>query len=492
MQIYNSLSQKIEEFVPLEKGKIVLYVCGLTPYDHTHIGHVRTYIAFDIIKRYLKMKYHVYHIQNITDVDDKIINRCKETNQDPKELTENIHNEALDLFDAVGIERADVYPKVTEHIPQIIEMIQRIMQNGHAYETKTGVYFDVSSFENYGQLSGQDLEKVKSGSRFEPDETKKSPEDFALWKKTNGEIIEFDSPFGKGRPGWHIECSAMALHYAKRTLDIHGGARDLIFPHHENEIAQSEAGTKKQFIKYWAHTGFLTVNGEKMSKSLGNFITLKDALERFTPNELRMFFIQSHYRSPVDYDEEKIKAAGEAVKRIFNSLELLKEKIDIESNEKDGKFRKETDDLIKKFYEHMDDDFNTPQALAVLFELLHSINKQEKNDFDQFKKLQEELQKIIDIFGLKKEDENLGNKLDDIVNVQGWLTKNLGVVRWKHIPSKNKTEEAEIELRQIIELRDRLRKEKKYREADIVRDKLGEIGIIIEDKEGKTKWSIKG
>jgi cysteinyl-tRNA synthetase len=307
MQLFNSLSKNLETFTPLEENKVVMYVCGLTPYDSAHIGHARTYVSFDVIKRYLiKKGYSVYHIQNITDVDDKIIKRCLETGADPTKLTTGIHDEAMELFGQLNISPADVYPKVTGHMEEIIAMVKTLLEKGHAYETDDGVYFDVLKFKDYGKLSGQDIEHMKAGVRKEVAKGKRSPLDFALWKKTQGEILEFDSPWGKGRPGWHIECSAMAKRYGKRTLDIHGGARDLIFPHHENEIAQSEAANDEKFCNYWLHTGFLTVSGEKMSKSLGNFITLKQALSSFTPNALRLFYLQAHYRSPLDYDGGKI------------------------------------------------------------------------------------------------------------------------------------------------------------------------------------------
>ncbi|MDD5337574.1 MAG: cysteine--tRNA ligase, partial [Candidatus ainarchaeum sp.] len=284
MQLYNTMTKKMEVFEPLSGKKVNLYVCGLTPYDHTHLGHARTYVAFDMLKRYFTQGgYDVFHIQNVTDVDDKILKRAAERKISPRELAESFNSEAMELFKKLNILEANAYPKVTEHIPEIIALVQKLLDSGYAYETETGIYFEVRKFPDYGKLSGQKLGEIISGSRKEVDETKRNPEDFALWKKTKDEALEFESPWGTGRPGWHIECSAMAGKYAK-TLDIHGAARDLIFPHHENEIAQSEAANGQKFVNYWLHTGFLTVNGEKMSKSLGNFVTLADVLSQHSPN----------------------------------------------------------------------------------------------------------------------------------------------------------------------------------------------------------------
>ncbi len=488
MQIYNTLTNKLEDF-EIAANKIVMYVCGLTPYDHAHIGHTRTYVAFDVVKRYLQSKgCRVFHIQNITDVDDKILKRCRETGADPKKLTESIHNEALGLFDALNIIRADVYPKVSEHMPEIILLIQKLVDKGYAYETPTGVYFDVAKFKDYGKLSGQKLDEIRSGARVEVDETKANPIDFALWKKTHGELLEWVSPWGTGRPGWHIECSAIARKYGGETIDIHGGARDLIFPHHENEIAQSEAATGKKFCRCWMHTGFLTVNGEKMSKSLGNFVTLKDVLAKFNPNAIRLFFLQTHYRNPIDYDEEKIKAAGGAVEYILNTYGLIKERL----GEKDFGTNKITYEKMKKeianFYAAMDDDFDTPNALAALFTLLRLVNAHIKElTKEDLMRIKDELDRIFGILGLQEDRGSLDAKLKAIEDLQAWLVANMGVVYWKTPLTADKAEEM---LNQIIEYREWLRSQKKYKESDIVRNKLKEIGILLEDKEAKVRWRL--
>jgi cysteinyl-tRNA synthetase len=483
MKVYNSISKKSEEFKPVE-DELVLYVCGLTPYDKAHIGHARTYVAFDILKRYLMKKgWKITHIQNITDVDDKIIRRCMETGADPKKLTEENHREALELFDKLCILRADFYPKVTEHIPDIISTIQKILKNGYAYETKTGVYFDVSKFKGYGKLSGQNMEEIEAGSRKEVDETKNDPADFALWKTAKGEIIEFDSPWGKGRPGWHIECSAMSIRYAKRTIDIHGGARDLIFPHHENEIAQSEAANGFQFVKYWMHTGFLTVNGEKMSKSLGNFITIADVLNKHEPNAVRMFFALAHYRSPIDYNEEQIEAAGESAERLLNGLGLIRECISEKKVQKknDG-FRKNTDTLIEKMNSAMENDFDTPTAIANLFNLVRESNAHmnEKNkDYEQLGKIGAEIEKMLWILGISERKADASRKIDALKQILSEL-------------GEGKTPEtAEKMMERAIELRNDARKKKDFTKSDSIRKKLGEIGIILEDKEGKTSWKME-
>jgi cysteinyl-tRNA synthetase len=441
----------------------------------------------DVLKRLLMKKgTPVYHIQNITDVEDKIIKRCKDTGADPKKLTETNHAEALELLGKLAVLPADIYPKVTEHIPDIIRLIQLLVEKGAAYQTKSGVYFSVSSFKDYGALSGQDIEQIKSGARVEIEETKRDPADFALWKRTDGEIIEFDSPFGRGRPGWHIECSAMARRYAGRTLDIHGGGRDLIFPHHENEIAQSEAASGERFCRFWLHPGFLTVNGEKMSKSLGNFVTLSQALARFSPNSLRLFYLMAHYRSPLDYEEDKIEGLDESVERIFNSLGLIREECAAkrESHE-DAGFRKESDDLISMFWNCMDDDLNTPEAIAALFNLIRLTNahiSQEKIDKKQLLKVKEAIEAILWVLGLEEERADLDSKKDAILA----LAEELGVAT---------SGDAAVTLDLLIDAREKARASKDYKRSDLIRSKLNGIGIVLEDKnkdkESGPRWKIE-
>jgi len=503
MRIFNSLSRGIDEFRPISDKKVMMYVCGITPYDRVHIGHARAYCAFDVLKRYLVKKgYRIFHIQNITDVDDKIIKRCKETGADPMRLTSENHDDALSLFKKLNILPADVYPKVTAHIPDITALISKLIEKGKAYETASGVYFDISSFPAYGALSGQNLEEIKAGSRFDVDESKRSPGDFALWKKTQGEIIEFGSPWGRGRPGWHIECSAMAQRYAGRTLDIHGGARDLIFPHHENEIAQSEAASGERFCNCWVHAGFLTVDGEKMSKSLGNFITLEQALSKNSPNALRLFYLRAHYRSPLDYQEDEIDAMEESAERIFNSLGLIREEIKEASAEtgkngnnkndpgkkhqhKDEDFRKHSDSLVSSFYAQMDEDLNTPEAIASLFSLLRLANTHlasGKPDLEQLGRVRIAIEDMLWILGLIEVKSALGQKLAPLQT----LLKELGA------PSQDIPNDPEKAIESIISLRDEARKKKDYAKSDLIRNRLKDIGIILEDKAGSgIRWKVE-
>ncbi|MBD3209778.1 cysteine--tRNA ligase [Candidatus Micrarchaeota archaeon] len=481
MRVFNSLTKEKEEFAPIEEGKVVMYVCGLTPYDSAHIGHARTYVSFDVLKRYLiKKGLEVLHIQNITDVEDKIIKRCLETGADPIVLTTEVHDEAMELFKSLHIIPADVYPKVTGHIKEITDMVIQIMERSYAYETGSGIYFNVQKFRDYGRLSGQDIEHMKAGARKEMAEDKQSPLDFALWKKTKGEILEFDSPWGRGRPGWHIECSALAKKYGKRTLDIHGGARDLIFPHHENEIAQSEAANGEKFCNYWLHTGFLTVNGEKMSKSLGNFITLKQALSRFSPNAMRLFYLQAHYRSPLDYDEEKLEAGEESIQRIFNSLGLIEELEQGESNP-DEEFRKKTMEYADSFYSNMGDDLNTPEAIADLFGVLRLANSHlgaQKPDREHLRKLRKEIESMLWILGLERKKADLESKKEEL----------LEIVKELNIPASPSTAKEALGL--LISKREEARKQKDYQTSDRIRARLREAGIIFEDKPEGTRWKL--
>ncbi|MBU0586037.1 cysteine--tRNA ligase [Candidatus Micrarchaeota archaeon] len=482
MQFYNSLSKQKDVFEPLTKEKVLMYVCGLTPYDHAHIGHARTYVAFDMLKRYLLSKgYSIFHIQNITDVDDKIIRRAKESKKNPKELTERYQGEATELLRLLHVIDADVYPKVTESIPDIIDMIETIMKNGYAYETETGVYFEVRKFKEYGKLSGQKLDEIIAGSRKEVDETKKHPEDFALWKKTKGEILEFDSPWGKGRPGWHIECSAMSRKYAK-TLDIHGGARDLIFPHHENEIAQSEAAGADPFVKYWLHTGFLTVNGEKMSKSLGNFVTLKDVLAEHSPNAVRMFFSLAHYRSPIDYNPDQIRQAEATVARMLNFMQNLDHALKKrpKKEKKDEGLEKE---ITKKFGhvdEFLENDLDVANALAYVFSIIKSMNthleEAKEYDYSVLEFAKKNMDRVLYIIGIVPAEKKLDEKLDELRK------------EFKEIKGVNEMGAEEI-MEHIVSIREEARKKKDFKTSDEIRAKLKKIGISLEDS-AETKWKI--
>ena len=447
--LYNTLTRKKEPFEPLEGKRVVMYVCGLTPYDEAHIGHARTYVAFDLLKRVLKyLGYEVYHIQNITDVDDKIINRAKETGKHPFSIADFYHRRALTYMEELAIEEADIYPRVSQHIQEIIEMIKRLIEKQYAYERQGNVYFEVKKFKDYGKLSKQKLEELEK--KRVDDKLKKSPLDFALWKAKK-DLVWWKSPWGEGRPGWHIECSAMSLKYAGRaTLDIHGGAKDLIFPHHENEIAQSEAFTGKPFVKYWVHTGFLTVNGEKMSKSLGNFVTIKSVLEKYPGSVVRLFLLSAKYSSPIDFSWqalEKAKQNFERIERLYNALLSIAG----EAEEKKAEEKWE-----KEFLSHLLNDLDTPNAFSVLYKFVAEANKklEEKSlSKEEAKAKLSTLKKMLFLLGIK--------------------------VRRKQKTKISKREQRLIEL--IIDVRDKLRKMKQYEISDRIRKSLLEMGIRIKD-----------
>ena len=462
MKIHNTLSGKEEEFEPQVKNKVKMYVCGITPYDKSHLGHARTIVAFDIIRRYLLFKgYSITYVQNVTDIDDKIIRRAHERKMAPLALSKKYTEESEREFETLGIMRPDFSPKVSEKIPEIIELIAKIEKNGFAYPTSSGVYFDVLRFKKYGKLSGQSMDAIKAGARIEVDEEKKNPQDFALWKFGEEEGVTFDSPWGRGRPGWHIECSAMSRSLLGDTLDIHGGARDLVFPHHENEIAQSEAATGKPFVKLWMHTGFLTVNGEKMAKSLGNFITIDDALNKskFSPAQLRMFFALSHYRSPIDFSESAIVAAGNSLSTLHSAISSAK----TYSSKGGGSLAKEANEAENAFVSAMDSDFDTPNALAALFSLAKKISGECGKGSAEEKEAREAaavLEKLLAVFNLA--------------------------------PSEKKGGMDEAEIEKLVGERNAARKRKDFAKSDGIRKLLGENGIILEDrKDGTTGWRRK-
>ncbi|MDO8734830.1 MAG: cysteine--tRNA ligase, partial [Elusimicrobiota bacterium] len=379
LKIYNTFSGKKEEFIPVDKnGKNVnMYVCGITPYDEVHLGHARCYVVFDVIRRYLKYKdYTVKYIQNFTDIDDKIINRSLEAKIPLAELAQKYIDDYFTQMRKLNIQDADSYPRVTQKIPDIISFIKKIIDNGYGYVAAGDVYFSVRKFKDYGKLSKRNVDDLKSGSRVLPGEQKKDPLDFALWKKAKEGEPSWESPWGKGRPGWHIECSAMSLNeFGLNTFDIHGGGQDLIFPHHENEIAQSEAALGKPFVKYWIHNGFVTINKEKMSKSLGNFFTLREIFEKYqNPKIVRYMLLAQHYRQPLDFTEDKLEQAKTALSRIFATnfnCETFKNQYAI--GEIKGETEK-TNRVFAEFIDSMDDDFNTPEALAKIHEIVNNLH----------------------------------------------------------------------------------------------------------------------
>ena len=469
IRIYNTQTRQKEEFRPLREGEVRMYVCGPTVYDYTHIGHARTYIAFDVVRRYFEHRgYTVLMVMNFTDIDDKIIKRANETGEDPKKLAEKFLRYFLEDMAALKVKPADVYPRVTEHIGDIIEFIRKLQEKGYAYEGSDGVYFEVRKFKDYGKLSGIKVEDLVKGARVEPGEGKKNPEDFALWKKAKPGEPKWSSPWGEGRPGWHIECSTMSTKYLGESFDIHGGGNDLIFPHHENEIAQTEACTGREWVRYWMHTGFLMVNGEKMSKSLGNFITIREALERYDPEVIRLFVLQRHYRSPLDYTEDGIEHAKNNLERLYNTLENIRvamEKAEISFKWGSGEF--ETYEAIREaktgFYEAMDDDFNTAEAMKAVFEASNAVNRYlsrvETPKESVLRKAWEFFRIVSEVFGIFEDyfrEEKAGN------------------------------EEALIKL--LIDVRTQLRKERNFALADRIRAELREMGIQLEDGPRGTVW----
>jgi len=371
--LYNSLTQKKEPVAPLASPKLTMYSCGVTVYDDCHIGHARSLYIFEVIRKYLQFRgYDVLFVRNITDIDDKIINRANELKVDWKELVERYIRRYYEDMDALGIPPADIEPKATENIADMVAHIGGLINKGYAYVTDSGVYFSVRKFKNYGRLSGQSIESMLTGVRKETDENKHDPLDFALWKTSKPGEPSWNSPWGQGRPGWHIECSVMSTKYLKtETIDIHAGGRDLIFPHHENEIAQSEALTGRPFATHWIHHGLLTINGQKMSKSLGNFITINDAIKRYHPDVIKIFFLQAHYSSPIDFSDNKMVEAKQAYERITTLVNKLNERC-LEGGQPDEGF---SQPFREQFLYFMDDDFNTPRGLSVLFDIITACNK---------------------------------------------------------------------------------------------------------------------
>ncbi len=448
IKIFNTLTGQKEEF-HTRSQTVTMYVCGVTTYDDCHIGHAMSYIVFDAIRRYLEFKgFSVKHVQNFTDIDDKIINRAQQLGVPPLELANKYTSQYFIDMDALNIKRAHFYPKATEEIPEIIEIVQTLIKKGHAYESDGSVYFRVGSFPNYGKLSKQNATEMMSKASLEG-EKKEHPLDFALWKAAKPGEPCWKSPWGKGRPGWHIECSTMALKYLGENLDIHGGGQDLIFPHHENELTQSESFTgNAPFVRYWIHNGLLQLEKEKMSKSSGNFITVKEALERYSPDAIRLFVLSSHYRSPLTYSEEALEAAERGIERLRQAAK---------GKESQGQVALETEPLRQKFIEAMDDDFNTAQAIGVLFDLVREINRA--------------LEEGMDITQARLE-------LIELASVLGFTLEE------KEKPPL--IAEPFIEL--LISIRDELRRGKHWQLADKIRSQLAELGIALEDTPKGTIW----
>jgi len=456
MKLQDTLSNHEKE---LETTNMVrIYLCGVTVYDESHIGHARTIIIFDVLRRYLENKeIRVNFIQNFTDVDDKIINRAMLENQSPSQVSEKYIEHYFCDFDGLNVKRATNYPKATQHIPDIINFIQKLIEKGYAYVSKNGVYFSVSKFPDYGKLSKKKIDELQSGSRIEVDEHKKDPLDFAVWKFSNAEP-SWESPWGKGRPGWHIECSAMSIKYLGESFDIHGGGRDLIFPHHENEIAQSESFTQKEFAKIWMHVGMVTINGEKMSKSLGNIKSIKHVLDNWGPNIIRLFCLSGHYSKPIDYSEDLLK---ENLIKWRQAEICYYELIHTSNQNENGTITEFVDKTSKEFDDALESDFNTHLALSAFFSLVKETNRlaaEEKLGMNDAKMIQPEFERMLEILGLK-------------------------------IPHVSPEEKLEID--DLLKNRENFRKEKNFPAADQIRDKLNEMNIVLIDHKGKTIWMKK-
>lgn len=471
LKVYNTLTKQKEEFKPLKEEQVSIYVCGVTPYNHPHIGNARPFVTWDVIKRYFThLGYKVKHIQNFTDVDDKIIRTANQEGVNWSDISTRYINSYFEVMDKLHVKHADTYPKVSQTIPEIIDMISVLIDKGYAYELNGDVYFSVEKFKGYGKLSGRKLEDMMAGARIEVNESKHNPMDFALWKAAKPGEPFWESPWGNGRPGWHIECSTMSLKYLGKTFDFHGGGSDLIFPHHENEIAQSQAycGDDHSFARYWLHNGFITINQEKMSKSLGNFFTVKEILDKYPAEVLRFFIVSTHYRSPLDFSDARLDEAATSLNRLKNALDNLKE---LAKNTTDAESGEELIAKAKQckqnFFEAMDDDFNTALAIANMFDLSKEINIY-YNEVTSGKVACSKVavdtaldvfSEMADIIGILEEDDNSADDglVDNLMNL-------------------------------IIDIRQNARKNKDWATADKIRDELKNIGITLEDSPTGVRW----
>jgi len=458
LHVYNSLTRQKALFTPLQDNTVRLYVCGMTVYDYCHIGHARVMVVFDMVVRYLRHQgYTVHYVRNITDIDDKIIRRAQENGEDFHDLTARFITAMHEDADALGVLSPDVEPRATEAIDQIIAMAQTLLDKQHAYQGSNGdIYYAVNSFADYGKLSGKHLEELQAGSRVDIEEAKRNPLDFVLWKVAKPDEPSWPSPWGPGRPGWHIECSAMSTQCLGNHFDIHGGGMDLQFPHHENEIAQSEAATGEPFVDTWMHNGFVRINEEKMSKSLNNFFTVREVLKSYAPEVIRYFILTSHYRSPLNYADQTLDAALQGLTRLYTALRGLAAPSDAVAGS----------DYADHFHQAMDDDFNTPEAIAVLFELARDINRLRDSDGTKAAALGQELRRLGAILGL------LQNDPDSFLRSQPGATTGL----------------SDTEIDALILARIAARQARNWAEADRIREALKAAGIVLEDGTGTTTW----
>lgn len=478
LRIYNVLTRKKEEFVPLTDKKVNIYVCGPTVYDDSHIGHAKTYVSFDVVVRYLRYSgYDVLYVQNITDVghmlhtgEDRILKKARQLSAGPMQVVETYMRSYFADMDALGVQRPDISPRASGHIPEQIAMVQELLEDGHAYEVDGSVYFDVSSFPEYGKLSGRRVEELEGGTRETVRSEKRHPADFALWKKADPEhILRWPSPWGEGFPGWHVECSAMANKYLGQTFDIHGGGIDNIFPHNECEIAQSEAAHGEPFAHYWMLTGSLTLEGIKMSKSLGNTLTVKEALERWRPEAIRTFILSSHYTSPIDLSDEAVEAALKGWQRIWGAVTLVRRRmVDAPNGEINSDVQAILDKAQAAFVEKMDDDFNAPAALAVLQDLTRQVNTLLNESGPPSRETLEAIDQLYrelggDVLGIIPDEEDLSSSAE--------------------------RESGLIEL--LVDLRAHARSQKEWSTSDQIRDRLNELGVTLEDRSDGTIWKLE-
>ena len=465
MKIYNTITRKKEEFIPIDKNEVKMYSCGPTVYDYFHIGNARPFIVFDTMRRYLEYRgYKVKFVQNFTDIDDKMIKRANNEGITVKELGERFIDEYFKDAKSLGIHPATIHPKATENIDAIIEIIKKLENNGYAYNVDGNVYFSTKKFREYGKLSKQPLEDLEAGARIDVNETKKDAMDFALWKAQKEGEPAWESPWGMGRPGWHIECSAMANKYLGETIDIHSGGQDLIFPHHENEVAQSECANNKPFANYWMHNGYININNQKMSKSSGNFFTVRDILEKYDAQVVRFFMLSAHYRNPVNFSDVLMEQAKSAVLRVYNCIDNLHFLLDNceerELNEKEKEFSLKLDEYKEKFIEAMDDDLNTADAISSIFDIVYACNTY-----------------------LSNENKNAKFAIDKALSMFSELGSILGLF------TKSKENSLDAEIEKLIEERNKARADKNWAKADEIRDKLKEMNIVLKDTPMGVKWS---
>lgn len=482
LKVYNTLTGKKEEFIPREDGKVSIYTCGVTPYNYAHIGNSRPPVFWDCVRRFLQYQgYQVTYIQNFTDVDDKIINRAAQLQRSPLELAAEYAEIYQEDLKALGVLPADRYPKVSEHMADIIEMVRVLVEKGSAYESNGDVYFSVAGFKDYGKLSGRALDELQAGARVEINETKRDPMDFALWKAAKPGEICWNSPWGPGRPGWHIECSAMSLKYLGSGFDMHGGGEDLIFPHHENEIAQSESYSGLPFVKYWLHNAFVTVSGERMGKSMGNFSTIYDVREKFPPEVIRFWLLGTHYHNPINFGEEELNTAAKGLERLknaaFNWNYILKAgPADGTAGTPPGNEIETVEAKLKQtesdFNAAMEDDFNTPQALASLYELVREVNRWVQN---------QDFQPTVAAKAVLAEVLSLLNTLGEILGIK-FVTVD---------PKSATAAMSAVAVEELITRRSQAKKDKNWALADQIRDQLKSQGVMIEDTPQGVRWRFE-